>query len=164
MLERSTLFNTSLEAGLRSLALLVAVFPNSLNTGQLVALDHILVHSRDFDANAPESLHPASPYRRTEPVIRRKLIIQGVDLMVSRGLINRLPTRDGFIYAATEETSSFLAALSTPYWHQLIDRSAWIAGHFGSLSEAELETLIRTRLEDWVSGLSNLALSDQEAS
>lgn len=62
LLERTYLFNTSMEAGLRSLGLLVAVFPQSLLAGQLVALDHIVVHSRDFDPDAPESLHPASPW------------------------------------------------------------------------------------------------------
>ncbi|WP_072386846.1 ABC-three component system middle component 2 [Hyphomicrobium sp. CS1BSMeth3] len=164
MLERTHLFNTSMEAGLRSLCLLVAVFPNSLRTGQLVALDHILVHSRDFDPEAPDSLHPASPYRRAEPIVRRALVNRGVDLMVSRGLMNRLPGKDGFAYAASEEASSFLAALQSSYWIDLLDRTRWAAGRFGQLPEEDLVGLIRTRVDDWVAEFSNVELPPPEAS
>ncbi len=164
MYERTRLFNTSLEAGLRALGLLVAVFPRSLRTGQLVALDHILVHSRDFDLNAPDSLHPASPYRRTEPIVRRTLVNQGVDLMVSRGLMQRLPMRDGFSYSATEEASAFLAALHTQYWHDLLDRTRWAAKKFGTLTEDELSQLLGRRIDDWVSEFADLKISGGEKS
>lgn len=164
LLERTYLFNTSMEAGLRSLGLLVAVFPQSLLAGQLVALDHIVVHSRDFDPDAPESLHPASPYRRAEPVVRRALVTKGVDLMVSRGLMIRLPTRDGFAYSASEDASAFLSALGSSYWNELLERTRWAATRFGKLSEEELIGVIGRRVDDWVSELSNIELPPSEAS
>ena len=95
MIERTYLFNTSLEAGLRSLGVLEAVFPASLRLGQLIALDHILVQSHDFAPDGPPSLHPASPYRRAEPVVRRALVNRGLDLMVTRGLISKVANARG---------------------------------------------------------------------
>lgn len=98
MIERSELFSTSIEAGLRSLGILESIFPSTLDIGRLVALDHIVVHSKDFDVEAPESLHPPSPYRRAEPVVRRDLVRLGIDLMVARNLVHRIPTPEGFTY------------------------------------------------------------------
>jgi hypothetical protein len=164
MIERTHLFNTSLEAGLRSLGVLEAVFPDSLRLGQLIALDHILVHSRDFDPEGPASLHPASPYRRAEPVVRRALVNRGLDLMVTRGLIQRLPTREGFAYSASEEASSFLAALQSDYWRQLLDRTRWTADRFGRLPEDQLTTLLRERVDDWVAEFADLDSPASEAS
>lgn len=164
MIERTKLFNTPLEAGLRSLGILEAVFPDSLRLGQLIALDHILVHSRDFDPDGPESLHPASPYRRAEPIVRRALVNNGLDLMVARGLIQRLPTKQGFAYSASEEASSFLAALQSSYWSQLLDRTRWTATEFGTLSEDRLSRLLRQRVDDWVAEFADLDGPASEAS
>ena len=116
MIDRSELFSTSIEAGLRSLGLLESVFPTTMDITKLVALDHIVVHSRDFDHEAPESLHPPSPYRRAEPVVRRDLIRMGLDLMVARNLIHRIPTAEGFVYLASESASPFLSTLQSEYW------------------------------------------------
>ncbi|MGB6750174.1 MAG: ABC-three component system middle component 2 [Xanthobacteraceae bacterium] len=61
-------FNTPLETGIRLLILLGAAYPQSLSLDRLVMLDHVLVHTGDFDG--PASVHPASPYRVAEPYVR----------------------------------------------------------------------------------------------
>jgi hypothetical protein len=163
MIERSELFSTSIEAGLRSLGILESLFPATLDLGRLVALDHIVVHSRDFDAEAPESLHPPSPYRRAEPVVRRDLVRLGIDLMVARNLVHRIPTPDGFTYLASETASPFIASLQSAYWLNLLERSRWAADKFGDNTSDQLSALIRERVDTWISEFAELPLSTPEA-
>jgi hypothetical protein len=164
MIERSVLFSTSIEAGLRSLGILEGVFPATLDLDRLVALDHIVVHSRDFDSEAPESLHPASPYRRAEPVVRRDLVRLGIDLMVARNLMHRIPTREGFTYIASETASPFIDSLQSVYWVNLFARARWAAERFGSNTSEELTHLIRQRVDTWISQFAELPLPVPEAS
>ncbi len=159
MIERSELFSTSIEAGLRSLGLLESVFPATLDLAQLVALDHIVVHSRDFDQNAPESLHPPSPYRRAEPVVRRDLVRLGLDLMVARNLVHRIPKPDGFAYLAGESASPFISTLESAYWLNLFDRTRWAADRFGGHTPDQLSDLIRQRVDTWIAEFAELPLA-----
>lgn len=162
MIERSELFSTSIEAGLRSLGILESVFPETLDIARLVALDHIMVHSRDFDVDAPESLHPPSPYRRAEPIVRRDLVRLGIDLMVARNLVHRIPTPDGFAYLASETASPFIASLESAYWINLLERSRWAAEKFGSNTSDQLSVLIRERVDTWIAEFAELPRQTQE--
>jgi len=157
MSDHTHLFNTPLEAGLRALSLLTALFPRSLQLDQLVMLDHIVVHTGDFGDQAPQSLHPLSPYRRAEPVVRRELVRNGRDHLVGRNLIQRLPTDEGFAYSASEESASFLSALQSAYWQELFTRTAWAAEEFGERSSLELSGLLRERVETWVAEFADVA-------
>ncbi len=58
---RHTPFNSPLETGIRSLSILVAAYPASLDIQRLVEMDYLVVHSGD--AGGPESLHVPLPRR-----------------------------------------------------------------------------------------------------
>lgn len=77
-------FNSALEAGVRTLSVLVASHPKAHDLGRLVQYDYLTVHSADADG--PPSLHPALPLRSGELLVRRGLIESGLRLMVSRAL------------------------------------------------------------------------------
>ena len=94
-------FNSPLEAGLRILALLIAAHLQSMDLQKLVFLDFLTVHSADV--GGPESLHPSTPHRAAELVLRRDLLEQGALLLVSRKLLWRQFDATGFSYQATEE-------------------------------------------------------------
>ena len=72
-------FNSPLEAGIRSVGLLVASYPKCFDIQQLVVFDYLVVHTGDI--NGPESLHPQIPLRSTELLVRRKLVENGLLLM-----------------------------------------------------------------------------------
>ena len=57
-------FNSPLETGLRSLAILEAAFPNRYDLQRLVEMDYLVVHSADV--GGPESLHAPLPLRAGE--------------------------------------------------------------------------------------------------
>lgn len=79
-----TPFNTPLETGIRSLAILVAAHPVVCDLERLVEMDYLVVHSGD--AGGPDSLHAPLPMRAGELLVRRGLIEKGLLLMMSRGL------------------------------------------------------------------------------
>lgn len=76
-----TPFNSPLETGIRSLAILAAGHPVTFDLQRLVEMDYLVVHSGD--ANGPESLHAALPLRAGELLVRRELIEKGLLLMMS---------------------------------------------------------------------------------
>lgn len=59
--DRSTLdevlvFNSPLETGVRAVIVLATCYPKALTLDELVALDHLVVHTADI--GGPTSLHP----------------------------------------------------------------------------------------------------------
>ena len=66
------IFNSALETGVRSICILVADLSNKFDIQQLLALDHIVVHTGDIE-NAPPSLHPNILQRSGELLVRRPL-------------------------------------------------------------------------------------------
>ncbi|MFE3906729.1 ABC-three component system middle component 2 [Streptomyces sp. NPDC059153] len=117
--------NSPLEVGIRALALLSATFPRRLDVAQLVYLDHAMLHSGDLE-DGPASLYPDLPAGPGELGMRRRLIEQGLVVLLRAGLADMTATSDGFTYGATEEAASFLSVLESPYVGQLMERAAWL--------------------------------------
>ncbi len=140
-------FNSPLEAGLRVLALLVESHPRAMELQKLVFLDFLAVHSAD--AGGPESLHPPTPHRAAELVLRRDLLEKGALLLMSRSLIDRYYDSSGFLYLATEEAGSFLSALESDYTVRLRQRASWVVAEFGSNSTDELDAYFAKNLDRW---------------
>lgn len=146
---RAKPFNSPLETGLRSLAILEAAFPSRYNLQRLVELDYLVVHSADV--GGPESLHAPLPLRAGELLVRRQLIERGLLLMMSKGLIERHAVSDGISYGAGEMASPYLASLTAPYTMQLRERARWLVGNFAGFSTEEIRRLIRGFFEHWTS-------------
>lgn len=140
-------FNSSLETGIRSLTLLEAVYPKSLDLQRLVEYDYLAVHSGD--AGGPESLHAPLPLRTGEILVRRGIIESGLSLMKSRNLAKQIPTKEGIQYYATDATGAFLRALSTPYITRLRKCANWVAEQFGGSSDEELLVITRQLFDKW---------------
>jgi hypothetical protein len=149
-------FNSPLETGLRSLALLEAAFPERLDLQRLVELDYLVVHSADI--GGPDSLHAPLPLRAGELLVRRDLIERGLLLLISRGLIDRRATKDGIEYAASEQAASYLSSLSAPYTLRLRERARWLVLNFEGFTTDELRDLIRSFFARWSSEFEPLKL------
>jgi ABC-3C biological conflict system middle component len=148
-IHRHTPFNSSLETGVRSLAILVAAHPAALDLQRLVEMDYLVVHSGDVDG--PDSLHAPLPLRAGELLVRRRLIETGLLLMMSRGLVQRMPNAEGISYIAAEAAAPFLAALSAGYSQQLRKRAEWAAKRFDDVSTEEIRRITNEFFERWSS-------------
>ena len=141
-------FNTPLECGLRLAVLLVDAFPSGCDLQRLTQYEYLLVHSGDIN-DGPPSIHPATPHRSGELHVRRQMIEQGLQMMMSKSVIECLPSSSGLIYRAGLWALTFVSSLQEPYTKALKESSSWVIERFGPLSDEELLTFITERWERW---------------
>lgn len=141
-------FNSPLESGLRTLCILYEAFPKAFDSQRLVFFDYLVVHSGDV-AEGPESLHPPTPFRSNEWVVRRQLIEHGLQLFMERGLLSVAFTEGGFMYSASEAAASFMKCLEAEYTKELRLRAEWVVEHFGEKPEEELIDFFSRNLDRW---------------
>lgn len=137
-----------MEVGLRALAVLAEVYPTSYSLQRLVVSDYLLVHSDDIQ-DGPPGLHPQTPYRSGELLVRRGPLQDGLLLYQSRGLVERQYTVRGVMHAATDESATFLDVLGTEYAVGLRHRAAWLTERFGPLDDTELQAFVSERIGKW---------------
>ena len=142
------LFNTPIESGLRSLFVLVAVRPSECDLQRLVIYDYLLVHS-DHVPSGPPALHPATPLRSGELLVRRTLVEQGLRLLVRKRLVTKTYTSAGIYFAATKFVEPFLNYFKSGYSVRCAEISKWIAEQFQPMSDDELREFIHENLGRW---------------
>ena len=142
------LFNTPIESGLRSLFVLNAVLPMSCDLQRLVIYDYLLVHSDDVTAG-PTALHPPTPLRSGELLVRRNLVEHGLQLLIRKGLVTKDYTRSGICFTATNVAKPFLDYFESSYALRCGEISEWIANQFQPMSDDELRQFIYENLGRW---------------
>lgn len=147
---RSITFNGPLEAGVRVVAILGAAYPRAFDLHHLTALDYLLVRTKELDVDAPESIHPPTPIRSPNAEVRRRVVQQGLMLMMSRDLVSRQATAAGIQYSAGESAAAFLDSLRSPYLMELKARADWLVDYFKDQSEEAFASTIRRFFDDWV--------------
>lgn len=141
-------FNGPVEIGLRALAVLNDAHPEAYSLQRLVVFDYLIVHSDDIPGG-PSGLHPQTPHRGGELLVRREALQKGLLLYQSRGLVERSYEKSGIFFAATERSASFLDALSTEYLLELRKRAAWLVRSFGEIPDSDLEKMIKEYVGEW---------------
>lgn len=141
-------FNSPLECGLRALVLLAAAEPSTCDLQRLIFYDYLLVHSGDVDGG-PESIHPPTPLRSGEALVRRHWIERGLLLMISKELVARDFTDHGIAYHASSLTAPFLGYMEQPYTKRLRERAAWVIERFGAYSDQQLVDFFKAHLDRW---------------
>jgi hypothetical protein len=141
-------FNSPVEVGLRAVALLTASYPDAYGLQRLTVLDYLVVHSDDVP-DGPVGLHPKTPYRAGELLLRRGVLEEGLLLYQSRGLVERRFEHDGVFYAATDASASFLDVFAGGYVEALRDRAAWVSERFASVVDDQLFELVDGWIGEW---------------
>lgn len=141
-------FNGPIEIGLRALCVLTTAFPAAYSLQRLVVFDYFLVHSDDLEGG-PEGLHPQTPHRSGEILVRRDVLQQGLTLYESRGLLERIYKEGGIFFAATDRSADFLDTLRTEYLKGLRERAEWVVESFGLLADDQLDAMVREYVGKW---------------
>lgn len=141
-------FNGPLEIGLRTTAILNEAHPEAYSLQRLVIFDYLVVHSDDVDGG-PEGLHPQTPHRSGELLVRRDAIQKGLYLYMSRNLVARRFHEAGIVYAATEQTGAFLDTLDAQYTHALRERAIWLVNRLGAMEDSQLDEFVRSNINKW---------------
>lgn len=150
-------FNSPLEAGIRAVAILGAAYPQTYDLQRLVALDYLLVHTGDIDG--PDNLHPPTPMRSAELLVRRKLVEQSLLLMMTRDLVEREVTSEGIKYGAGENAATFLSSVSSNYLLSLKDRAVWLVETIGDLTDEQFKGMMRRFFDKWVEQFQSIEQS-----
>jgi hypothetical protein len=145
---RHITFNGPLEAGVRAVTLLGAAYPKAFDLHRLTALDYLLVRTSELDG--PDSIHPPTPIRSPDAEVRRRVVQQGLMLMMSRDLVDRQATATGIHYFAGENAAAFLDSLRTPYLMQLKLRADWLINYFKDQSEEAFNQTIKKFFDNWM--------------
>jgi hypothetical protein len=141
-------FNGPIEIGLRALVVLNETYPDAASLQRLIVYDYLVVHSDDIPGG-PIGLHPQTPHRGEELLVRRSVLQEGLLLYQSRSLVEQRFERSGLFFAATDRTSSFLDVLDTAYALELRERSQWLIAEFGDMSDGTLNKMVRDRVGHW---------------
>lgn len=70
-------------------------------------------------------------------------------LMMSRGLISRHATPNGFLYQAEDSAGPFLDALTAEYLDDLKDRAVWVVERFREMSDHDIRILLSRVYDQW---------------
>lgn len=141
-------FNGPIEIGLRALCILNDAYPKAYSVQRLVVFDYLVVHSDDLP-NGPNGLHPKTPHRSGELLVRRGALQRGLLLYQSRGLIEQHYEENGIFYSASDRSAGFLEVLRSEYASDLRNRAAWVVDEFGDTSDDALARLVREHLGEW---------------
>lgn len=142
-----SVLNSPLEISLRTLVVLSKV-NNGADLQRLAIYDYLLLHSADIE-KGPNSLHPATPIRSSELLVRRGLIDRGLKLLESRGLVERSYRDDGIAFLASKLAGPFLEYFESDYARRCVEVAAWIAATFDKMSPQELQAFIQNRVGKW---------------
>lgn len=141
-------FNGPVEIGLRALCVLTAAYPASYSLQRLVIFDYMLVHSDDI-LDGPKGLHPRTPHRGGEILVRRGALQQGILLYQSRGLIERVYAEGGEFFSATDTSAGFVDALGSEYVKGLRERATWAVDTLGLHTDVALDEMVREKIGQW---------------
>ena len=158
------LFNSVFETGLRTLCALVAGHPYQYDIQQLLAFDHIIVHSGDM-LNGPPSLHPATQQRNGELLVRRPLIQMGLAQMETKKLVITSASDGQILYSSTDLAFTFLESLENPYLQNMRDRADWAVSTFGYLGPKSFFNVFNAAFDRWSAEfqISNVRLEGTES-
>jgi len=143
-------FNSPLETGIRSLFILSSNTDLTYDLQQLLAFDHFVVHTGDFEG-APISLHPSDPSRNGELVIRRELVEKGLNLMESKRLVRRVASPKGLLFQAEEFASIMVENFSSPYLKALKERSSWVVENYAAYGDDLFSRVFNQAFDRWAS-------------
>jgi len=141
-------FNGPIEIGLRAISILNDAYPSAYSLQRLVIFDYLSVHSDDI-SGGPDGLHPQTPHRSGELLMRRDALQKGLLLYMGRGLAVQQFETNGIVYAATERTGSFLDVLRAEYIFDLRVRTGWVVESFCSMNDDSLNSFVRQHLGAW---------------
>lgn len=142
------IFNTPLEVGLRCVVILNELKGQPLDFQRLIYFDYLLIHFGDADPNY-ESLHPATPHRSGEILIKRDLLGQGLLLMITKKLVEVEYGPDGILYKAPPYVERFLNHFESKYMLQLREIAQVLVSRFSNYSNDDLKRYVTDNLDRW---------------
>jgi hypothetical protein len=140
-------FNGPVEIGLRALCVLTTAFPACVRAAAARRL-RLLPRPLRRHPGGPEGLHPQTPHRGGEILVRRG-VLQALALYESRGLIERVYKDGGIFFSGNRQVRRLPRHAQHRVPEGLRERADWVVDSFGLLDDAELDAMVRDRIGTW---------------
>lgn len=144
------LFNSDIEAAVRALVILEAIYPRRCNLAELTWLDYVVINTEEF-SEGPPSLHPRTRAGVGGLLVRRHIIAAGLKMLRVLHLIEETHGNEGIAYEAGEEALAFLGMLTAPYHIELKKRAKWVGEKFRERTREQIEVEIKNTVGQWTS-------------
>lgn len=141
------IYNSPLESGMRTLIILNYFYPNACDLTQVTWLDYLVVNSEDI--GGPASLHPKVVSRKGGELVKRKIVYDGLNLMVLLQLVEVLEDEEGVSYKASEDSKPLIDLMDSDYSLKLKERALWLAKSFKNLDSYAFQNTINESLGKW---------------
>jgi hypothetical protein len=69
--------------------------------------------------------------------------------MISRGLVSRHATPNGFMYQAEDDAGTFLDVLTAEYLNDLKNRAKWVVDRFCEMNDQEIRFMLAKVYDQW---------------
>lgn len=142
------IFNSPEEVGVRILFIL-DICGKRMSSQRIMYYDYFALHLNDID-NKYESLHPDNPNHSSEIAVRRILVNDGLNLMVSKGLVNIKYSKTGIYYQRNQITASFVALFQNGYVERLKEYIEVVDEKFSDYSDKQIYNFIDRNIGYWV--------------
>lgn len=148
MKKKIKIFNSPEEVGVRILFIL-DVCGNRMSSQRIMYYDYFALHLNDIDDNY-DSLHPDNPNHSSEIAVRREKINQGLNLMISKGLLNVKYSKTGIYYQKNQLTSSFIELFQNGYSNRLKQNITIVDKLFREYSDNKIYKYVNKNIGSWV--------------
>lgn len=140
-------FNNAIETGVRIVVILTES-KKSLDLQQLIFYDHLTLHFGDVDSQYI-SLHPSNPFHSTEYIVKRKLVQEGLNIVIAKGIVDVEYSTEGIKYKANKSSEHFLSYFESEYYKKLKFFAYQVALRFNDYSLNELTNYFRLNIGQW---------------
>ncbi|MEC3757461.1 hypothetical protein P9160_08805 [Bacillus halotolerans] len=143
-------FNSPFEVGLRMLIILAVTPQEKFDLQRLIYYDYLVLHTNDVGVeSSPVSIHPDTPNRSGEIIVRRQVMQQGLKLMNSKNLLIIIYDENGISYSSSVLTQPFLDLFESDYYRKLKKNALWVTRYFSGYSETELKSFVEKNIGNW---------------
>jgi hypothetical protein len=87
--------------------------------------------------------------------VRRKIVQDALNLMMTRNLVSRSVDKSGIRYGAGEMAAMFMDSLQTSYLARVKDRAGWLVKHLADYEDPSFDALMRQFFDNWVIEFQN---------
>ncbi|SFF07224.1 hypothetical protein SAMN05428981_11445 [Bacillus sp. OV194] len=146
----SNSFNSPFEVGLRMLIILAVTPVIKSDLQRLIYYDYLVLHTNDVGVvGSPTSIHPDTPHRSGEIIVRRQVMQEGLKLMNSKNLINIIYDENGISYSSSQLTQTFLDLFESDYYKKLQKNASWVTSYFSEYTEIEIKDFVEKNIGHW---------------
>ena len=152
MEKRVKLLNGTFEVALRILAILTTC-KTSMTIERLAAYSYFALYISDLDKEE-YSLHPEIPYRNSNYINSRDVILPAIDMLMSKGVVVSDFSDTAVKFSATELGIALYDQISGAYKNGLKENIRKAHEQMKQKSDESLNSLIYGKLADWGSEFS----------